>query len=854
MRDKEQADCQLIASSGVFDRAWYFAQFLAHDGSNIDPVLDYVRLGAREGRNPNALFDGDWYLAQYPDVKAAGFNPLVHYLCHGAAKGYDPGPFFDTEWCVAQHPELHGHLRAVEPKSCSAGNSSAAINPLVHYLQSGWHRGALSFDPDRLLSGIKVAVVVHLFYADLWDEIASWLRNIPIAFDLFVSVPREYSAELRSLVLRDHPQAQVINVANVGRDIGAFLAVLPRVLAGNYSVLCKLHSKKGLEYPHAWRDLLLRGLLANKMLVARILYAFAHDPELVLAGPRPAYLSGTTNMMHNRQKVAEITQALLPGQGLPSRWGFFGGTMFWARPDFFRPFLRCDDRSLSFEDDNTRHDGQLAHGLERMFGALVTVAGKRVGLTEFGDCGPLDGTIHVTQAPGHPREGSFMRVLKSHALRLSGELPFAPEPQGGPQKRASTRGQELIEAIEGFASAWAARARGRHPKLWRYARRPLKLIWWTATLQLLARLRSRYDIPAQTLVASSALFDRAWYLNRYPDVRAEGVDPAFHYVRQGLAEYRDPSPLFDTGWYATYYPDIAAVGINPLVHYLRRGAKEGRHPHPSHMVIGEVTDAVLSCRKVTGAGGEIALFVTHSPNGRLKGHVRYYLEALRRHGVKVVLIVAADSEFRDADESLIALLDGLYIRQNVGYDFAAWAHVLRQDPRLLGVDALYLINDSMIGPLNEGKFAELLRRVRSSTSDVIGLTDSYERAWHIQSYFIALKAAALASPALRTFFMKVKNLSSKVDVVFTYETRLAPTLQVAGLRCEVLFSARKGHNPSLAQWRDLIEAGLPFVKLAALQDQSRSFGTRNWRKVLQVEGFDYRLAEKALTYATDPAN
>jgi hypothetical protein len=97
---------------------------------------------------------------------------------------------------------------------------------------------------------MKIAVIVHLFYAD-WRN-RRLVGNIPIDFGLFVSVPREYAGTLRALVLRDHPQAQVLEVPNAGRDVGAFSAVLPRVLAGNYSVLCKLHSKKGTECPAAW--------------------------------------------------------------------------------------------------------------------------------------------------------------------------------------------------------------------------------------------------------------------------------------------------------------------------------------------------------------------------------------------------------------------------------------------------------------------------------------------------------------------------------------------------------------------------------------------------------------------------
>jgi lipopolysaccharide biosynthesis protein len=834
---QEQADCALIKNSGLFDSAWYLAQFSTTAKSRLDPILDYVRRGARDGRNPSPLFDTEWYLSQYPEVQETGLNPLVHYLLQGAAAGYEPSPFFDTQRYLSQHTSL------------------GSTNALAHYMRNGWYQGALTFDPARLLCNTKVAVVVHLFYPDLWREIVAWLRNIPIKFDLFVSVPRENAGALGALVLRDYPQAQVLQVPNVGRDVGAFLAVLPKVLAGNYSVLCKLHSKKGSAYPNAWRNLLLRGLLANKMLVTRILHAFARDPDLALVGAREVYLSGMTNTKQNGATIKELTQLLYPGQSIPGNWGFFAGTMFWARPDFLRPFTQCGDHMLSFETDNTKNDGQLAHALERVFGMLATVGGKHIGLTEIAGVLPLDGTIHLTPAPGHPWEGGFLQVLKGHAVTLRTRLPIRRKSarHGGGKSRTSKRKQRVLEPsqISADTGNWRKRASARFPALSRQIRRILKLVRWTATLQIVPRLHDFFIKRLQArMVASSPLFDRAWYLESYPDVLAANVDPALHYVTKGAAEYRDPSPRFDTAWYLAYYSDIAATGPNPLVHYLRHGVKEGRHARPSEIVVGEVTDAALLCRKRPCASGEITLFVTHSPDGKLKPHVRHYLEALRRHGMSPVLIVAADVEFGELDSDLLALVDGFYVRQNVGYDFAAWAHIFRKNPQLLCADILYLINDSTVGPLNEQKFEQLLRRVRSSRSDVIGLTDSYERGWHIQSYFIALKATALSSTALRAFMEKIKNLRAKNDVVFAYEIRFAAALRAAGLSCEVLFPrtfpAGKAYNPSLLDWPALIGSGMPFIKLAALRNSSDRSRSTDWRKVLHSEGFDYHIAERAL--------
>lgn len=76
------------------------------------------------------------------------------------------------------------------------------------------------------------------------------------------------------------------------------------------------------------------------------------------------------------------------------------------------------------------------------------------------------------------------------------------------------------------------------------------------------------------------LFDTGWYVASYPDVRQTGANPLAHYLGFGAAEERDPNPLFDTDWYLTTYPDVRQAGANPLAHYLRFGAKEGRDPNP----------------------------------------------------------------------------------------------------------------------------------------------------------------------------------------------------------------------------------------------------------------------------------
>ena len=80
-------------------------------------------------------------------------------------------------------------------------------------------------------------------------------------------------------------------------------------------------------------------------------------------------------------------------------------------------------------------------------------------------------------------------------------------------------------------------------------------------------------------VRSSGLFDRDYYLQRYPDVLKAGMDPVVHYVLYGANEGRWPNALFDTGWYLKKNPDVVITGENPLTHYLLRGEEEGRAPN-----------------------------------------------------------------------------------------------------------------------------------------------------------------------------------------------------------------------------------------------------------------------------------
>lgn len=71
-------------------------------------------------------------------------------------------------------------------------------------------------------------------------------------------------------------------------------------------------------------------------------------------------------------------------------------------------------------------------------------------------------------------------------------------------------------------------------------------------------------------------FDPIYYLYWYPDVRAAGMDPLYHYLVCGWQEGRDPSAGFSTDGYLRANADLIDEKINPLLHFIECGLAEGR--------------------------------------------------------------------------------------------------------------------------------------------------------------------------------------------------------------------------------------------------------------------------------------
>ena len=229
---------------------------------------------------------------------------------------------------------------------------------------------AMSLEPPVLpappLSTVarqSIAVVLHVWSLDGLFKAVSAIKNIPLQFDLYVTISSEQTEAVESM-LEQHFSAdnyQIIEVENVGHDVAPFLALADKLLA--YELVCKLHLKPNSQ---RWFDYLVSNLLGGMIEVNVILAMFARDSELGLVYPQ-TYLSqeGRLSWGGNYPRAKQIAL----GAGLPvpnaQHERFITSTMFWCRPKALRKLFNFTDYQFN-ENDNTKADGAESHAVERL--------------------------------------------------------------------------------------------------------------------------------------------------------------------------------------------------------------------------------------------------------------------------------------------------------------------------------------------------------------------------------------------------------------------------------------------------------------------------------------------------------
>lgn len=183
----------------------------------------------------------------------------------------------------------------------------------------------------------------------------------------------------------------------------------------------------------------------------------------------------------------------------------------------------------------------------------------------------------------------------------------------------------------------------------------------------------------------------------------------------------------------------------------------------------------------------VVVFVHYDRQGVVHDFVRHYLRQLHDIGFAIVFVSNAPRLMQV--ETLQEICALVIRRDNVGYDFGAYKEGIAAVPDLGALDMLLLANDSVYGPLYH--LGGLLDRMGPEEADVWGASDSWERSFHLQSYFLLFHKAALTAPAFAAFWRQLRYVQSKTWIVRKYEIGLTRALRRSGLHCRAAFPYRQ---------------------------------------------------------------
>lgn len=336
---------RVAIDSGLFDPIWYQESYNKSFDHPKEAWNDYVRTSAFAPVNPSPLFDNVNYHASNLDVFHSGMSPLSHYLQFGRAegRGYVPA---HARWTPGDSVPFEGNL------SPEAG-------------------------------AMRVAVCLHIFYADFIEKFSGALESFPKSVDVFVAVRDERTADRARMVFSNCANVdfvQVVVAPNRGRNFGPLLVEFREALR-EYDLICHLHSKKSLysgREQTQWADYLCEYLLRDPFVTAAALNRFAHDESVGVYYPTTfwAMPTWTNHVLMNAGNLASWQERF----GLDRISGFISypaGGMFWARPTALDQLLSSGWSYSDFPEEPLPNDGSMLHGLERIIGRIAEKDGFR---------------------------------------------------------------------------------------------------------------------------------------------------------------------------------------------------------------------------------------------------------------------------------------------------------------------------------------------------------------------------------------------------------------------------------------------------------------------------------------------
>ena len=239
---------------------------------------------------------------------------------------------------------------------------------------------------------LKVGVVFHFYYPDLFDENLDYIQMFPKGCGVLITVSSEEKKKIIQEKLKEHKlEAEVTLIENRGRDVSSLL-IGARNFIQNYDLICFTHDKKSLQNKtesvgRSWSYKLNENLYGSKEFILNTINLFEKEPFLGMAFPgypnHADYLkhdgTGWTGNFENTKKLLQdfgIDVKINPKTLCVAPLG----TCFWFRPKTLEKLMNgLDGNGWSYTDfpaePTGKDDGLILHAIERAYAYFAQDAG-----------------------------------------------------------------------------------------------------------------------------------------------------------------------------------------------------------------------------------------------------------------------------------------------------------------------------------------------------------------------------------------------------------------------------------------------------------------------------------------------
>jgi len=235
--------------------------------------------------------------------------------------------------------------------------------------------------PKSWQTNQKIAIHIHVFYLDVFDEICLHVKQIKFNFDLYLSTTAININEVENYLMNHNLKAlKIVKTPNRGRDVAPFIIEFGEDLL-KYDVALHLHTKKTIHNESLgklWLQNSLNCLVRDNTYVAAVLEIFNQLDNVGIIAPK---LLGELVLLYNWGDNYNTTKNFLKNLKIntknlnPNEVEFPAGTMFWFKPKALEFLLKANIRYNDFPQEPIAGDGTFAHAIERSMYYIIESSG-----------------------------------------------------------------------------------------------------------------------------------------------------------------------------------------------------------------------------------------------------------------------------------------------------------------------------------------------------------------------------------------------------------------------------------------------------------------------------------------------